>query len=227
MNWREHHQKNAKRCFAAGSALLAAGAVTGAASWLLEDSGSLQPSILIIVQFWLAALILIGIGGSQRRKASMAQPSLASRSDESGEALLLPDREMMIKKLSGLQPIYRYFSVDGEALLEFRETSSRMYAWIGLTLDGLNTFLSRMLCAIGPSWKYRAAIQAKGRAKFGYSRLSSERREHRQLPAGYGQSAYRDQGQRRRNTCFRGQRRRARDFIHSHRWRRLGTAPLL
>lgn len=143
MNWKEHHQKNAKRCFIAGTALFLGGAGFGLSGWLLERPDSLQEHLLIVAEIWLLSMTMIGAGWAQKRKANRQQPPRSAETDAEGESLIFPDREMMIKQLSGLQSVYRYFSVDGDALLEFRETSSRLLIAFGLVFNGLHTFLKR------------------------------------------------------------------------------------
>ncbi|MDO3676699.1 hypothetical protein [Paenibacillus ehimensis] len=141
MNWQEHHLKNAKRCWTLGIVTIVGAAGFGLLDLHFHGAKDMAGRIMFMAECWLFGLSFLGIGFAQRRKAAM-KPAAAgpSKMEEEG-ARTFPHSEMMLKKAASLHPVLRYFSVDGEVLLEFRETGGRLLLLAELL--GLRRFMSR------------------------------------------------------------------------------------
>lgn len=141
MDWGEHHRKNAKRSFWAGIAVFIAGTAVGSFDWYFgwtEDPGQL---ILLVIEFWLPATALLAVSASQKSKAKKKLITATPGGPDVQEAFFFSNREIMIKQLTGLQPSYRYFSVDGEGLMELKEISQPL--WLLADFIRLRPFLRR------------------------------------------------------------------------------------
>ncbi len=141
MSWQEHHRRNAKRCWTIGIVTIVGAVSFGWLDshfhWTKDTAGR----ILYMTELSLLGLSFLGTGFVQRRKAAM-KPAAAgpSKMEEEG-GRTFPHSEMMLKKAASLHPVLRYFSVDGEVLLEFRETGGRLL--LIADLAGLRRFMSR------------------------------------------------------------------------------------
>jgi hypothetical protein len=161
MNWKEHHIKNANRCFWIGSFILLGDVVFGLLSWKFAWISSIEEIVLVTVEIGLSGMLLIGVGFSQKHKANMKKTGELSQEDSNDESLFIQNHEMMIKSLSSFQPTFRYFSVDGEILLEFKETSKQLNLVLGFVINGLNQFLNRAFILSDRHGKTRLVFMQK------------------------------------------------------------------
>ncbi|MBM7583485.1 hypothetical protein JOC86_000022 [Bacillus pakistanensis] len=143
MNWKEHHSKNANRCLWMGSFVLIGGLLIGFLCWKFEWIGSTEENVLTTVEISIIGILLIGVGFSQKRKAGIKKTAERFKGESNGESWVVQDAELMIKSLSSFQSTYRYFSINGEILLEFKETSKLPFLIVGFVVNGLNHFLKR------------------------------------------------------------------------------------
>ncbi|AFC28280.1 hypothetical protein PM3016_1354 [Paenibacillus mucilaginosus 3016] len=149
MEWRKHHENNARISRWVGWGLLAAAAVYGMLDW--KYGWSTRPGMAITVSgMVLTAVIILGTASAFMRKAAFFPEERRERDrelqDGSGEdPFLHRDREMMLMRQGGkgTRALIRYFSVDGELLLEFRETSRGWVFAADWILDRLRPFLPK------------------------------------------------------------------------------------
>ncbi|MCZ8522471.1 MULTISPECIES: hypothetical protein [Paenibacillus] len=165
MGWREHHERNAKVGRAAGTLLLFGGAVITALH-VYYGWPARKELLMTLPGMVLPALLMLGVSGSQKRKARFFprdRATAADREPPSGpDAILHRDSEMMLMRQSGMRHHIRYFSVDGDLLLEFRETSRGWVLWADGALDGLRSFLPKSFVVTDRIGTPRLRLQQRG-----------------------------------------------------------------
>lgn len=137
MIWQEHHKRNARISFSLAILLFLLGVgVSGYELWVKHQD--LLSACLSGAQFWLMSFILLFIGVRYQEKAAIKKDAR-----ESGPIdFIFHEREIMVKQLGGLDLCYRYFTVEGELLAEFREERNNVNKLLDFLLD-LAPFLKR------------------------------------------------------------------------------------
>ncbi|WP_426451868.1 hypothetical protein ACP26L_07135 [Paenibacillus sp. S-38] len=164
MDWKKHHEKNARIGRQLGLILFAAAAVYGLLEWK-NGWSSQQVWAINVCGMVLLALFMIGFAAAQKRKADyFPEERRESHSElgEGGDPFLHRDREMMLMQQGGMRALIRYFSVDGELLLEFRETSRRWIFAADWILDSLRPFLPKSFVVTDRSGVTRLYLTQRG-----------------------------------------------------------------
>ncbi|WP_166239710.1 hypothetical protein [Paenibacillus turpanensis] len=158
-DWQQLHERNSIRCFWVGVIVLTLAILFGLLGWVFNWMEKTTDLLLTTGEFTIFGLTLISVGLVYKRKA--AKPMARSETSPllEGEPFYIQEHEVMLKKAAGMVPSIHYFSVNGEKLLELKETTHPLH--VLSDLFDLRSFLKRSFAILDRQGEVRLLFTQK------------------------------------------------------------------